>query len=492
MRKSRSCRRNAMKLRTRFAGVSARVLGTLLAGSIVLASPAPALAGVEGEMQNFMSEMGVQGNVTGPSAYQGQSAGYYSGGAVWSRFPQKNIQPFNIQLPHARAGCGGIDLFAGSFSFINTAELVAMLKATANNALGFAFKLAIDTISPEIGKVMDELAQKVQQMNQMNISSCETAQALVGGLWPTSDTASSVICEAIANSQGAVADWAKARQQCNNGGQREALKGANSDPDMREQAGMPNNYTWEALGKKYGGFDAQFREFLMTLVGTVIYDPNGTGGKPRVQFIGPADSALISAMLDGTSSTPHKVWSCGSDTTKCMNPSEIAMVIGPNAAIKTKVRALIESMALKVRDPGASLTTGEVQLLGMASVPVYKIITVSAAAEFGISAQEINDLSEIVAVDLVTTMTMRFIDMAINSRSDFNGADADSLREWREGLYETRRNFLGIAARTSDRFDQTFALIQRTQMLEKTLRTQLSPQMSAALRFSRTLNQQVQ
>lgn len=26
-----------------------------------------------------------------------------------------------------------------------------MLKATANNAVGFAFKLAIDTISPEIG-----------------------------------------------------------------------------------------------------------------------------------------------------------------------------------------------------------------------------------------------------------------------------------------------------------------------------------------------------
>ena len=174
-------------------------------------------------MQSFMSDMGVQANVTGPSAYQGQSAGYYSMGSVWSRFPQKNIQPFNIQLPHARAGCGGIDLFAGSFSFINTAELVAMLKATANNALGFAFKLAIDTISPEIGKVMDELAQKVQQMNQMNISSCETAQALVGGLWPKSDTASSVICEAIANSQGAVADWARARQQCNNGGQREAL-----------------------------------------------------------------------------------------------------------------------------------------------------------------------------------------------------------------------------------------------------------------------------
>lgn len=463
---------------------------SVLALSVVLAAPAPALANVEGEMNNFMSEMGVQANVTGPSAYQGQSAGYYSLGSVWSRFPQKNIQPFNLQLPHARAGCGGIDLFAGSFSFINTAELVAMLKATANNALGFAFKLAIDTISPEIGKVMDELAQKVQQMNQMNISSCETAQALVGGLWPKTDQASSVICESIANSQGAVADWARARQQCNNGGEREALKSGNSDPDMKEQAGMPNNYTWVAIGKKYGGFDEQFREFLMTLVGTVIYNPN-VGGKPEVRFIGPADGALVSAMLDGTSATPHKYWSCGGDTT-CMNPTEQAMVIGPNAAIKTKVRVLIDGMSDKVRNPASPLTAGEIQLLGLASVPVYKIITVSAAAEFGISAQEKNDLAEIVAVDLVTTMTMRFIDMTVNAKSDFQGADADSLREWREGLYETRRNFLALSAKTSARFDQTFALIQRTQMMEKTLRSQLNPQMSAALRFSRTVSQQVQ
>ena len=270
-------------------------LGLVSGIAVAVASPLTAHAGVEGEMQNFMSEMGASANVTGPTAYEGQSAGYYSAGSMWARFPQRSIQPFNLQLPHARAGCGGIDLFAGSFSFINTAELVAMLKATANNALGFAFKLAIDTISPEIGKVMDELAQKVQQMNQMNISSCETAQALVGGLWPTSDTASSVICEAIANSQGAVADWAKARQQCNNGGQREALKGANSDPDMKEQAGMPNNYTWEALGKKYGGFDTQFREFLMTLVGTVIYDPAGSGGKPESQRQRPQDVLLHGA-----------------------------------------------------------------------------------------------------------------------------------------------------------------------------------------------------
>lgn len=143
-----------------------------------------ARADVASEMNNFFSDAGGAANVTGPSAYQGQSAGYYSLGNVWTRFPQKSVQPFNLQLPSARAGCGGIDLFSGSFSFINASEIVAMLKATANNALGFAFKLAIDFVSPEIGKVMDEFSQKAQLLNQMNISSCETAQALVGGIGP--------------------------------------------------------------------------------------------------------------------------------------------------------------------------------------------------------------------------------------------------------------------------------------------------------------------
>src|SRR3546814_11212783 len=82
-----------------------------------------------------------------------------------------------------------------------------MLKATANNALGFAFKLAIDSVSPEIGKVMDEFSQKAQLLNQMNISSCETAQALVGGIWPQMETTRATICEAVGNSQGVFSRW---------------------------------------------------------------------------------------------------------------------------------------------------------------------------------------------------------------------------------------------------------------------------------------------
>lgn len=483
--------------RLRIASCAKHMGASLVALSVMVASPTPALASVDGEMQSFMSDMGVQANATGPIAYQGQAAGYYSLGNVWSRFPQKNVQPFNLQLPRARAGCGGIDLFAGSFSFINTAELVAMLKATANNALGFAFKLAIDTISPEIGKVMDELAQKVQQMNQMNISSCESAQTLVNGIWK-GEAASSIVCEMIANSQGAASDWAKARQNCNNGGQRESIKSANNDPAMEDQPSMKANYTWKALQGKYGAFDDEFKEFLMTMVGTVIYVPAETdGARPQIRYIGPADASLISAMLDGTSAVGYKRWKCdgGNDLSgrsTCLNPTQIDLVISNGAAIKPRVRALITSMANKARNPNLALTTPELQLLGMASIPVYKMITVSAAAEFGLSNQQINDLSEIVAVDLVGTMASRFIEITLNAKSDFQGADQESLSDWREQLQAAQRNLQGISAKTADRFDQTFQLIQRTQMLEKTLRTQMTPQMTASLRFSKSLSSQMQ
>ena len=69
-------------------------------------------ADVASEMNGFFNDAGGAANVTGPTAFQGQSAGYYSLGNVWTRFPQKSVSPFNLQLPSARAGCGGIDLFA--------------------------------------------------------------------------------------------------------------------------------------------------------------------------------------------------------------------------------------------------------------------------------------------------------------------------------------------------------------------------------------------
>ena len=60
------------RIRRALQSMLRRLGGSVLATSLLLTSPAPEFASVDGEMRNFMDDMGVQANVTAPTASQGQ------------------------------------------------------------------------------------------------------------------------------------------------------------------------------------------------------------------------------------------------------------------------------------------------------------------------------------------------------------------------------------------------------------------------------------
>ncbi len=481
----------------RKGGLMRRVLRSTAGWASMLATAnlafvGPAQADVASEMNNFFSDAGGAANVTGPSAFEGQSAGYYSLGNIWTRFPQKSVQPFNLQLPSARAGCGGIDLFSGSFSFINASEIIAMLKATANNALGFAFKLAIDSVSPEIGKVMDEFSQKAQLLNQMNINSCETAQALVGGIWPQMETTRATICEAVGNSQGVFSDWAAARQGCNNGNRRDATIAGNTDASMKDQlVGEPHNYTWEALKKsaKFGAFDQNFSEYIMTLVGTVVTTPStdpSVGGK--VVMYGPAEDAVVTALLDGTADAPPvKILRC--NDTDCYDIGEQTLSVSSSAALRPRIEAMIQSMSDKIRSD-TPLDAAEKQLLNLATVPIYKILAVHAFAHYSLTRGEIQSLSEIVAVDLLSAMLENMLDRVEQAKVHYQTFDQETAAQWRQQIAATRTKFGQRDVQLKNKLQTIMQVVNRSMMLESTLQNSMTPGMAAALNFSRGLNAQ--
>lgn len=455
---------------------------SILAASAMVA--APVSANVGGELEDFFNDMGASANATGPSAYQGQSAGYYSGGNVWTRFPQKSVNPVNLQLPSIKAGCGGIDVFSGSFSFINSDELVAMLKATANNALGFAFQLAIKSISPQISATIEEMAQKAQQMNQFNMNSCEVAQNLVGGLWGKSDRVSSEICKSVGNSQGLFSDWAKSRHECGTGGQRSSTIGANSDPDIPTES---YNFTWEMLKQSYPGFSEEFREYLMTLVGTIIYYQDNNGANPPgFTFIGEGDQAILTALLDGGQ---FERLNCDNDLT-CLNPTNVTMTLPADQALKPRILAMIQSMDSKARNDIA-LDADEIGLLGATSVPLYKIISVNAAATFGgMTTENMGHLAEIVAIDLLDTFVQQNYSYVTRGTSNFQNVNEEALDQWRDQMREVRKSIQQYSMSMDGRLERTQYIVDRTMILERSLRNSLSPQLSGALSFGTSLSSQ--
>lgn len=95
------------------------------------------------------------------------------------RTPIQAINVVAFDPPRLEAGCGGIDLYGGSFTFINSQQLVALLRQVASNAVGLAFKAAIDAINPSLGKLITEFQTLLQQMNNLAKNSCSLAHLVV-------------------------------------------------------------------------------------------------------------------------------------------------------------------------------------------------------------------------------------------------------------------------------------------------------------------------
>ena len=84
-----------------------------------------ASAQVGQDMAEFWQDLNGYGNVSGPSSHDLQRGGYYTLGQIYLRTPRKTLDPIDIQFPSYRAGCGGIDLFAGGFSASGSAFRLA-------------------------------------------------------------------------------------------------------------------------------------------------------------------------------------------------------------------------------------------------------------------------------------------------------------------------------------------------------------------------------
>ena len=115
------------------AALTAAVIGLSLSG------------GANATMQEKMNKLfGDMSNTTSPGQFNTQRRGVLSGGSMMVRSPVVDTTLINISLPHASGGCGGMDMFAGSVSFINADQFIALLRAIAANAKGYAFQIAMN------------------------------------------------------------------------------------------------------------------------------------------------------------------------------------------------------------------------------------------------------------------------------------------------------------------------------------------------------------
>ncbi|QAV47702.1 conjugal transfer pilus assembly protein TraH [Pantoea agglomerans] len=386
-------------------------LRQFLTGALVaLTLSAPAFADVQGDLNGYFGSLGFDGNVSKAQAWQGQAAGYVTGGSIYLRNPVKQVQLISMQVPSLNAGCGGIDSYLGAFSYINGAELQRFVKQIMSNAAGYAFDLALQTMVPELKQAKDFLQKLASDVNSANMSSCQAAQGIIGGLWPVSQVSNQKICQDIAGESNIFSDWAASRQGCTVGGQGDSVTGRASDK-MKDQVLKNKNLIWDALGRNHL-FDGnrQLKELVMSVVGSIIFNKAG-----QVTVLTPLvdNRDIITVLMRGGTA---KMYGCD-EQDLCLGPTVASVTVSSDVALVTQVRNLMISIDSKLTaDTG--LSDREKGFINTTSVPVLKYLTNSRS--MGMSPTYLIQVADFIAQDMMIQYLQELVKQASQSLAGKN------------------------------------------------------------------------
>ncbi|HEN4999251.1 TPA: F-type conjugal transfer protein TraH [Klebsiella aerogenes] len=372
----------------------------LVSGIFMVALPVQ--ADVNNDLNTYFSRLGFEGNATQAQAWQGQAAGYATGGSLFLRNQVKTIQLMSFSPPSMTAGCGGIDTFLGSFSYINSEQLEAFIKNLMSNASGYFFDLALQTVAPELKDAKDYLQKIAQDMNSMNISSCQAAQGIIGGLWPKTQVSQQKVCQDIAGENNVFADWAASRQGCTVGGSMNSVLDNAGEKD-KDRVLRNKNLMWQILARnELLNSDTQMKELVMNLTGTLMFDRNG-----NVSTLVPKTDQqdLIKALMEGGTMSLQTCVSSGD----CLQLTTSKVSISENRALVHKVRETISSIRSKL-GTDEPLSRAEKGFIQSTAIPVMRYLV--DPMQLSLNTDMLSSVVDYIAYDILLQYLKELIDQA--------------------------------------------------------------------------------
>ena len=431
-----------------------------------------ALADVSTDLDSFMNGIGYASNVTSPQAFQSQAAGYYGGGSLYARNAVRQYQLVTLDMPDYRAGCAGIDLYAGSLSYISGDKLVNLGKQIMTNGGAYAVDVMLATTVPQLKQVRDYLQSTVQKVNQMSVNSCEAAQTLVGGLYPKTAASQQKICndQRRMAKEGLGQDYVVARMDCAGNGFKETMENAANDPVMKKQVVLNKNIVWSLLREQsFLADDTELAELVMSLTGTLIIDKEGrVTNVPSLA----SSSSLIQALIGraNSGSQTAKIWHC-SDDTRCLSVTLTDVTISEASSLSGRVRQLIASLDQHVKDDTKPTAT-EQNFLAMTPMPILKFVTVLNSAQYGDASVDLEEYSTLIAQDMMQQYLGELFEAVSNATqgSSLNEALLDDIRK---RIDSSRARISAIDPQVSRKLMEKLALINNMVRIERQLAASL-------------------
>jgi len=411
-----------------------RMKALAFAVAISVALPVSASSTIEQQVNNMFGQLI---NVTGPGSYKTASRGVVSGGGIVLRNRITTSNLISITPPSAKGGCGGINLYTGSFSFINGEEFVGLMRNIASNAVGvvsgYAFEAALDYMDAATAGIIRGLRNSIQRLNEMFSNSCQLATGVIDAGRKAYAEHNDLKSAASGMLENVTSDFFSSKTAT-----------ASSPSERLASAGKmkpcynTGNVMWCGLRKMgiashlTSGND-EFAELIMSIVGTHILTlkDNDKGGKEITATpIQPTiTDRSISLFVDGSKGSDEKVLSCDSgDKEQCLNPT--TRTLGTFKGLKQRI--IDDVRTSRVFDRLANGTASEadgakIQYFMSSSVGRNLMLVLQkAGAESGYIYFE--EFAHVIAINAAYGAIMELIDAAEAGLSGVEFAEAEKIK----------------------------------------------------------------
>lgn len=395
---------------------------------MILSVNSLAFGSLDHEINKFFNSFNTKANTSSPEYINSQLGVHFLGGGGAIRTRVYDVNPIHISLPSISAGCGGIDYTLGGINIASKDEMKNALKSIASNGVGYAFLLGIETVSPVVASTMKQIQTWANQLNAININSCELATNLVQGVWPKTQRASSYICEHASTHDSLFKDLIEAKHGCRD--DQSKKQQVVEKIHKQNSSILVGNYNiaWKALEKF--NLDEETKNLFMNMTGTIVVNemPNQSSDSNRVSVYPPLYKKAIDLLRFGGDLKPaYRTSKNGVDIA-----SDSSIKIKPENAWKTKVyetlRSLQEKILLERNESKVELSPDEKNLIATTHFPIGSLLSLMAQYNGKGAVIALDRYSDLIAFERV----IKFAEDVIRDTI----AQAEALRSAQVNGYE--------------------------------------------------------
>lgn len=352
---------------------------------VLIAVVAALLCGAAQASSDWVSDWFSQSTSTAPGGYSSQQRGYYTAGGFDARFRMTNDHLVSVQPPSIKVGCGGIDLMAGSMSYLNPQYLVQKLEKILQAAPAFAFDLAMQEYCKPCVATLQFLEHTADQLNQMQLNDCQAANGLAKAIVDPSNFASDMqgsVQSEVASVNGLVDTWENFQTTARSSNGASPISAKNTTSGCSSD--FNNTFLNGSIVQNSAvliGLD-NYAPLMRGLVGDVVVSFNSSSNNYSFQYLNACpgnDSVSGDDFMNGT----VKVEDAGGN---CTQPGYQSVI----DQMDTNLNGLSTAIA-----SGTKLTAAQTAFINQSPIPLYVVFRDSV--QIGNSPQMVTLLDNVLA-----------------------------------------------------------------------------------------------